>query len=348
MLVLHVIWIIAAILVTCAVILWIVLLVVHSSAKRRDRLDAGWHDVWMERLLDVLDGAEPVESLPIPGSKAEMEAVIGLLREFGERFRGSYGGRMSSVLTQIRAADFGLRLVRRRGAEQRIRGCALLAWCGPSAELDGQLHRTLEDGDPRVVLEAAAALVRRGAVEDIVPVVRALCRSGAARSLLARDVMRQWGRTATRDWSTLLAERWSEEGWTLLLEAAGTAARGEWTPLVVPLVRHPSPGVATTALMALQESGDPDGAAAAEAASRHDMESVREQAVRTLVVCGDPGRVIPVLEDLLLDESFDVRRAAMDGILKLGGRARLQGREPADPWQHELFKEAGLLASSSS
>ena len=345
MLVLHVIWIVAAVLVGCALVLWIALLGAHSLAKRADRMDARWREAWMIRLLDVLDGTAPVGTLPVPASKGEMESVIGLLREFGERFRGSYSNRMGSVLGQIRADAFGLRLLRKRDRTQRLRGCALLAWCGDSAQVDDCLRRALDDRDPRVVLEAAAALVRRQAVDDINPLVRSLCRSGAARSLLARDVMRQWGKGATGDWSALLTQQWPEDGWILLLEAAGSAARGDWTPWIARLVRHPSPSVVNAALAALSASGDPDGSLAAELACHHDKETVREQAARTLADCGDPNEILPVLETMLLDPSFDVRRAAMDGILRLGGGKRLRGRVPADHWQYELFNEAGLLAA---
>lgn len=342
MLMLKIIWMTAAVLIALAVLLWIALLTAHAVAKRHDEMNAAWSDLWMERLLDVLDGTHPPETLPLPQSHGEMEAVIGLLRELGERFRGSYGTRMSAVLNQIQAADYGLKLLRSRRAENRIRGCALLAWCGPSDEVDAKLREALEDRDQRTVLEASAALVKRGSFDDIVTILKSLCKSRAAKSLIARDVFRQWAEKETRDWSPLLSQQWTEDGWILLMEAAGAAARGEWTPLIARLAKHPSPSVVSSALLALQALGDPDGAAAAEFACGHDRFQVRRQAVRTLVACGDPAVIPPLLGRLLMDESFEVRRAAMDGLLKLGWRERLAVMEPEDDWQRELFKEAGL------
>ena len=342
MLMLKIIWMTAVVLIALALLLWIALLIAHAVAKRRDEMVAVWSDLWMERLLDVLDGTHPPETLPVPQSQGEMEAVIGLLRELGERFRGSYGSRMSLVLNQIQAADYGMKLLRSGRAENRIRGCALLAWCGPSEELDARLRKTLDDRDPRAVLEASAALVKRGSFDDIVTILKSLCKSRAAKSLIARDVFRQWAEKETRDWSPLLSQQWTEDGWILLMEASGAAARGEWTPLIARLVRHPSPSVVGSALVALQALGDPEGAEAAQFACGHDRFQVRRQAVRTLVACGDPAVIPPLLGRLLMDESFEVRRAAMDGLLKLGWRERMAVMEPEDDWQRELFKEAGL------
>ncbi len=344
MIFLKVIWMSAAILIAVAICFWIGLLVVHVFAERRDRRSAAYADVWLDLLLDVMDGSESPEILPVPKSLEETEAVIGLLRTLTERFSGLYSDRMLLVLRQIRAVDYGMRLLRSRHANNKVRGCALLGWCGPNTKVDYALRDTLEHRDARVVLEAASALVRRGVIHDVVNMVHALCRSRAAKSLLAHDLFRRWGEVEQSDWSDLLKSEWPDDGWVLLLQAAGASGRIEWTDLIAEQAKHDSPNVVKAALSALENIGDQKGAVIAGIACEHTNAQVRRQAVKTIEACGELDGSYASLLKLLKDESFEVRRAAFDGIIKLGGRSRLSELVPVDHWQSELFKEEGLLA----
>ncbi len=342
MVLLHVIWMVAAALLSLALLLWIALLVAHALGARRDARLRKFSDDWLDRLLLVLDGGDDPSTLPQPASRDEMEAVVGLLRELAERFRGSFRVRMVVVLQQIGAADFGKKLLRSWSADNRVRGAALLGWCGEDRQADEALDRALEDRDPRVTLEAAASLVKRRAVDDIERVLRSLCRTRAAHSLVARDLFRQWATEETSDWSQLLRREWPEPAWILLLEAAGAAARAEWTPWVAARASHPSPTVARTALRALETIGDPDGSAAAAAACGSDFPVVRRQAAAALGSCGSLADAGPILGELLGDADFEVRRAALEALLRLGGKPALVDPDGADAWQRELFREAGL------
>lgn len=342
MILLKAIWMTAAAFMLGGILLWLALLVSHSLAKRRDRRLAAHADLWLERVIDVLDGREPPEHLPHPRNGEEMEAVIGLLRELADRFRGTYAGRMVLVLEKIGAAGFGLKLLGSKLADNRVRGCALLGWCGADGRVDEALEKTLEDKHSRVVLEAASALVRRHAVKDILPVVRALCRSRAAKSLLARDLFRRWGEAESKDWSGLLDEHWTEDGWILLLEAAGATGRGEWTPRIARLTKHASPDVIRAALAALASLGDPQGADAAERCCHHDRWQVRRDAVAALAACADPRQSHDLFLKLLGDESFEVRREAIQALIRSGGGEKLRALTPADDWQRGLFREAGI------
>ena len=348
MLVLHTIWIIAAALLAIAALLWCALLASHAAAERKERRIARYQDAWLERLLPVMDEDLPLPALPKPARREEMEAVLGLLRELAERFRGQYRDRLSAVLDQIDAPTFGRRLLCSRGIAQRVRGAALLAWCGPSEASNAALEHALGDRDPRVRLEAAMGLVRKGIVTDPVPMLKALCRDRAAHSLLARDAFRIWGKSAITDWSPLLQRPWPVDAWVLLLEAAGAAGRPEWTPLIAAQTRHGSTLVARTALAALETLGDPQGETAALDASAHASPAVRRQAARTLAACGTLDTCGGTLDSLLSDPSFEVRRVALRGLLALGGRPRLLSRPPTDVWQRELFLEAGLIAPEAA
>ena len=348
MMVFDTIWIIAAALLAIAALLWCVLLVSHAAAERKERRIARYQDAWFALLLPVMDEDLPLPALPKPARREEMEAVLGLLRELAERFRGQYRDRLSAVLDQIDAPAFGCRLLRSGGIAQRVRGAALLAWCSPSEASNAALEHALGDRDPRVRLEASMGLVRKGLVTDPVPMLKALCRDRAAHSLLARDAFRILGKSASIDWSPLLQRTWSVDAWVLLLEAAGAAGRPDWTPWIAAQTRHGSALVARTALAALETLGDPQGETAALDASAHANPSLRRQAARTLAACGTLDTCVGALDALLADPSFEVRRAALKGLLALGGRPRLLDRPPADAWQRELFLEAGLIAPETA
>lgn len=340
---LQTIWLIGSILLGLALLLWFALLATHSMESRRTKKTARYHELWLDRLLPVIDDEEALKSLPSPKRREEMEAVIGLLRELGERFRGSYSHSITLVLDQIGAARFGCRLLDSRWPSQRTRGAALLAWCGTNDESTRGLEHALDDRDPRVRLEAAMGLARKQLIRDPERVLRALCRDRAAHSLIARDVFRVWGETETSDWSELLGLEWPEYGWVLLLEAAGAAGRAEWVPLIAAKFHHPSRLVVRTALAALEAIGDPHGTEAARKACRHSDYTVRRQAAKTLAACGRLDECDATLMKLLEDPSFEVRRRALRSLLELGGKSLLADKAPADDWQRELFVEAGLI-----
>jgi hypothetical protein len=344
---LQTIWLIAAVLLGFALLLWFALLTTHSMEARRAKKIARYHERWLDQLLPVIDDEEALKTLPRPKSRQEMEAVIGLLRELGERFRGSYSHSITLVLDQIGAARFGCHLLESRWPSQRIRGAALLAWCGTHHESTRGLEHSLDDRDPRVRLEAAMGLARKQLIRDPERILRALCRDRAAHSLIARDVFRVWGKTETVDWSELLKREWPEYGWVLLLEAAGAAGRAEWVPLIAAKLCHPSRLVVRTALIALEAIGDPLGTGATRQACRHPDHAVRRQAAKTLAACGRLDECDATLMELLEDPSFEVRRRALRSLLELGGRALLATKTPADDWQRELFLEAGLLPETT-
>jgi hypothetical protein len=340
---LQIIWLSTAVLLGAALLLGLALMATHSREARRARKTARYHERWLDRLLPIIDDEEALKTLPQPKRREEMEAVIGLLRELGERFRGSYSDSITIVLDRIGAARFGCRLLASRWPSQRIRGAALLAWCGTHEDSTRGLDHALDDRDPRVRLEAAMGLARKGLIRDPERVLRALCRDRAAHSLIARDVFRVWGETTTDDWSALLQGEWPEYGWVLLLEAAGAAGRAEWAPLIIARLHHPSRLVVRTALEALEAIGDPHGTDAAQQACAHFDPAVRRQAAKTLAACARLDECDATLLRLLADPSFEVRRRALRSLLELGGKSLLANTPPSDDWQRELFIEAGLI-----
>jgi hypothetical protein len=338
-----ILWVTAAFL-SVALGLWMVLLVIHAREERREDRAAGMTDIWLGRLLPVLDGESDVASLPKAGSREELDAVLALLRELLERFRGSYRDRLGEVLHGVGAEAQGLRLLKHRAPHERVRGAALLAWCGNDPAVAGALTAALGDRDPKVRLEAADALVRLGAVREIGPLLVALGKGGAGRSLRARDLFRRWGAaTPQMDWATWLARDWPEDGRVLLLEAAGASGTCD-TEIFRTQAAHPAARVATLALRELEAAADPAGAAAARRASADSRDAVRLQATRTLGACGSGTGDIDRLLELLADPSFEVRKAAFDALRRAGAESRLRAHEPADAWQKELFREAGFVA----
>jgi hypothetical protein len=344
MLLLEVILWVTAALLAAALGLWGVLLGFHAWEERRDKRHAAMGDVWLGRLLPVLDGEIEVASLPKVGSREELDVVLALLRELLERFRGSYRDRLGLVLRGVGAELHGLQLLKHRAPHERVRGVALLAWCDADLQVDRALDAALEDRDPRVRLEAADALVRRGAVREIGRLLVALGKGGAGRSLRARDLFRRWGAaTPGMEWSLWLARDWPEDARVLLLEAAsasGTCDAGAFCQQA----GHPAARVAALALHALESAADPDGAGAARVASADPRDPVRLQATRTLGACGGTADDIGRLLELLGDTSFEVCKAAFDALRQAGAESRLRDHQPVGRWQSELFREAGFAA----
>ena len=342
MLLLDLIWKVAAVLILVALAMWLLLILVSFLASRRDIRMASCSEEWLDRLLDVLEGVDPVGRLPVPQSWEETDAVIRLLRMMAERFSGSYNDRMVQILDHIKAKDYGMRMLKSTWNNNKVRGCALLGWCGPDPNVDDRIREMLSIRDSRVVLEAASALVRRGAVDDIGGLIHALCRSRACKSLLAHDLLKRWAAAEPSDWSRLLSQSWSSDGLRLLLDAAGAAGKPEWVPLIEGHLDHEDPLVVKAALSALCQLGDPLGAPGALVSCSHPHPSVRVQALKTLQACADLDEAQGVLFERLGDDSFEVRQWALRVMIGLGGREKLQSIEPVDRWQIELFREAEI------
>lgn len=345
MLELEIIWLVAAACLLLALILWTGLMITHLRVMRSQRRIQQYQDLWLERLLPIMEQEEQAdEKLPRPASAEEMEAVLGLLRDLAERFRGQYRENLSAVLDQIGASAYGCRLMRSSSSTQRHRGAALLAWCGPDPEGDAALINALDDREPRVRLEAATGVVRKQLLDDPRPVIESLCRDRAAHSLMARDTFFKWGSMNTQvDWAGCLQLHQSAEALVLLLEAAGAAARPEWTESIAEYAKHDHPKVAIASLQALAQLGDPLGAQSARLACSNPDARVRRQAAATLAICGDLEADGDCLLRLLDDPNFETRQAALKSLKELGGMELVRARKPSDDWQRELYQEAGLL-----
>ena len=337
---------VAAVFLLLAAGLWVWLLLAHAAAERRERRARRITDDWLDRLLPVLEGEADAATLPTLRNKEELDAVLALLRDLMERFKGSYRNHLSAVLSSIGAIRHGRHLLGKRLPSERIRGAALLGWCGPDAEVDSVLTAALADRDAGARLEIADALVRRGAAVSPREVLEALCRDEAARSLRARDLFRRWGEESAIDWGRLLAEAPEENARVLVLEALRAAGRAEWTGEVSAIAMAGPHRVTVAALRVLAAMGDPEGAEGARWASGATDPEIRREAVAALVACGSPAVDAGQLVARLKDEDFDVRRAAMDGLQAWHQQARLKGLAPADRWQEELFREVGLTAPS--
>lgn len=334
-------------LLAVAILLWIALILSHASEERREKRAAAMEDIWLDRLLPVLGGESEPDTLPAVGSREELDVVLALLRELLDRFSGSYRARLGDVLSRVGAEAYGLRLLQHRAAHERLRGSALLAWCDANEAVDHALRDVLGDRDPKVRLEAADALVRRGVKMDPGPLLVALGKDGIGRSLRARDLFRRWGSVTAVDWKLWLGRDVNEDARVLLLEAASASGTCD-AEFFSEQTRHPSPRVTIASLHALETAADPAGADAARAAFSHLRPEVRRQAARTLGACGGTAEDRDALFRLLEDVSFEVRKAAFSALLHMGGESALVNHRPVDRWQLELFREAGLTAPASA
>ncbi len=347
MLLLHVILWVALALLAAALLLWLALLLSHAAEARREKRAAAMGDFWLDRLLPVLGGESESATLPAVRNREELDVVLALLRELLDRFSGSYREKLGEVLSRVGAESYGLKLLQNRAAHERLRGAALLAWCGDNETVDRALLGGLGDRDARVRLEAADALVRRGVKLEAGPLLVALEKEGIGRSLRTRDLFRRWGSTTAVDWQLWLHRDWNEDARVLLLEAANASGTCE-AELFSKQAGHPSPRVVIASLHALESAADPAGAAAARAVFSHKRPQVRRQAARTLGACGGTLEDREALFRLLEDESFEVRKAAFAALLHTGAATALAQHRPADRWQEELYREAGLAAPAGA
>jgi len=347
MLLFHVILWIALGLLTVALLLWVALLFSHAAEERREKGAAAMGDVWLDRLLPVLGGESEPDTLPAVRSREELDVVLALLRELLDRFSGSYRERLGEVLSRVGAEAYGLRLLQNSAAHERLRAAALLAWCEANDEVDHGLRNALGDRDARVRLEAADALVRRGVKMDPGPLLVALGKDGIGKSLRARDLFRRWGSVTAVDWKLWLGRDLNEEARVLLLGAASASGTCD-AEFFSKQAAHRSPRVTIASLHALEVAADPAGADAARAAFSHSRPDVRRQAARTLGACGGTAEEREALFQLFGDPSFEVRKAALTALLDMGAQGDLARHRPADRWQLELFREAGLAAPASA
>lgn len=322
--------VIALVLASFALLMWVCLLcyrVVDNARRRKvDRIT----DEWLSLLLPVLEGAARLETLPRLKGKLEMEAVLGLLRDLAERFRGQYRDGLQAVLQHIGAEEYGTRLLHRVSGTARMRGCALMSWLAPSTGIDAQLGKLLEDPLPGVRLEAAHALAaRRTPAITLQLIMLALRGTGALESERARDIVRLMapGRSQALWW--LLDSATDAREKVLLLEGIAVTGDIAHAEFVATFLKDAAPQVRAEAVRTLELLGDPVHIEAVIHLARDADARVRLAVARFVASMNGDVAAMAVLEMFSMDRDFEVRRVAVHALAAWGGVA----------WEH-----LGLLA----
>lgn len=329
---------------TALAALLLALLILHRwHNNRRDARLRVIQEEWLQRLLPVLEGEEPVTSLPVAAEGLPMDAVLTLLRELLERFRGKYREELSAILRHIGAEDFGRRLLRQRSQRSRVRGCALLAWVEPRTETDAELLQLLLDPRPVVRLEAASALAHRGSPDArLGAIFQALEDVSALQSDRVRDVLRLLAPHRGPELATLLTSARSDRARVLLLEALALSGDGAQTEQIAAQLQARNPKVRAAAVKALHSLADPAYIEAVTAlATDADPKVRKEVADYSASMCAD-NKTRNVLYWLIHDADFDVQRTAIHALARHGGAPwhRLQSQAAKDPLMDAMIQEA--------
>lgn len=309
-------------LMALAVALWLFLLAYRwadNGARARRQILA---DQWLERLLPVLECASPVTSLPKVAGREEMEAVLGLLRDLAERFRGQYREQLETILGHIGGKEYGIGLLRSHRQPSRLRGCALLAWTGPDEVLDQALLTALQDPSGNVRIEAAYALALRRAPSIQLPeMMQALEERGALASDRVRDILRLAAPGRSDQIATLLARATTARQRVLLLNGLSAAGAFDQAPLVTYQLKDSSPQVRAASLQTLTELGDPFAMTAVSQMVTDPAATVRLEVARFATSMSPAQDATEMLLALAMDDNHDVRRLAVYGVAACGAEA---------------------------
>lgn len=339
--------VIALTLAATSVVLWLCLLLYrlldNHLHKRREQV----RDWWLSLLLSALEDRQNLASLPRLRGRLETEAVLGLLRDLAERFRGQYRDNLDAVLHHIGAEDYGLWLVNRSSGSSRMRGCALLAWMAPSARVDEKLATLLRDLRTGVRLEAAHALAaRRTPAISLETIITSLRSTGALHSGRARDIVRLMapGRGGALGW--LLETAVDPREKALLLDGLAVAGDYAHASQAALFLSDGSSKVRAAAVSTLEELADPTHIEAVAMLARDPDPDVRVCVARYAKTMRGDLNAIAVLETLSMDRNFAVRRVAVHALAAWRGRSwdQLAFLARQDPLLASLMKEAAQNA----
>lgn len=326
-----------------ALALWGVLLVNRAIDNRRQaRLDK-LREQWLLRLLPVLEGAASVASLPRVAEALQLEAILGLLRELLERFRGQYREQLRAILHHIGAEQYGLRLLRQRRQIARLRGCALLSWAGWEEVSHTALLEALSDPRPVVRVEAAYALALRGHPGTaLTPLFRALETGSALQSDRTRDIVRMLAGGRGDEMAALLRQAAHDRPRVLLIEGLALCGDGRHTPLIAEHLQAKGARVRLAAVRALHQLADPLYIQAVTALATDTEPKVRKAVAEYTVSMCNSAEARNILYWLTHDADFDVQRTAIHGLARHGGPPwqRLQSQAGKEPLMESMIAEA--------
>ncbi|WP_038160443.1 HEAT repeat domain-containing protein [Verrucomicrobium sp. BvORR106] len=343
---LFILTLVALALAGLAVLMWMALLVYRIlDNRRRDRREK-LSDEWLTLLLPVLEGEVELSTLPKPRGREEMETVLGLLRELADRFRGQYREDLVSILDHIGAEEYGLRLLGRHRPEPKLRGCALLAWSGPSSRADERLLKMLSDSHHHVRLEAAHALARRNpegiTVETVITPLRG---TPALNSDRTRDIVRLLAPGKGHELGNLLAISRNSRERVLLLDGIAKAGDLTQADVVAWQLADRDSKVRAGAVSTLEKLSDPHHIQNVAGLVSDPSNKVRLAVAKYAAAMMGELTALAMLEQLASDPDFDVQRTAVYGLADWGGPSwdNLARTAPRDSLLLSLLKEASSV-----
>ncbi|RBP39782.1 HEAT repeat protein [Roseimicrobium gellanilyticum] len=330
-------------LAAAAVLLWLGLLLYRVMDNRQRRKREQTADRWLSLLLPALEGGQSLNALPRLRGRLETEAVLGLLRDLAERFRGQYRDNLHAVLKHIGAEEYGFRLLKKSSENFRMRGCALLAWMAPSARVDEKLAVLLRDPRPGVRLEAAHALAARSTPGiSLQTIMTSLRGTEAMRSDRTRDIIRLMapGQSPALGW--LLQSAVDAREKALLLDGLAVAGDFMYATQAATYLSDASAKVRAAAVDALERLADPLHIDAVGVLARDPDPRVRLSVAHYARTMHGDNTATTVLEFLAMDRHFEVRRTAVHALAVWRGRSwdHLTALARQDPLLESIMREA--------
>lgn len=335
--------IVSIVLLVIAFALWVFLIAFRLWDNRHEKQREAFADAWLMQILPVLEGDADISVLPKVHSALEMEAVLSLLRNLLERFRGQYQDQLMAMLVHIGGESHGLALLKKHHPTDRLRGCSLLAWTTPGERIDRSLRAALQDPHKQVRIEAAYALAMRQ-TRIVTPreILEALEDASALNSERIRDIVRQLAPGHAEELAHMLLHTQNARLRVLLL--GGLAAAGDFTqsPLVAKQLPHPDASVREAGIITLELLADPEYLTAVATLIHDPNAKVRRAVAKYAVSMGQDAQALSILYTLRTDSDFDVKRTAIHGLYKADPQKLLEeiARSPADEITLALIREA--------
>lgn len=340
---LYLLIVISMVLLTIAFALWIFLLVFRLLDNRQEKRREAFADEWLMQILPVLEGDAAISDLPKAQGNLEMEAVLGLLRNLLERFRGQYHDQLRKILAHIGGESHGLALLQKHQLTERLRGCSLLAWTTPGETIDISLRTALQDPHKQVRIEAAYALaMRQTHIVTLREILEALEDASALSSERVRDIIRHLAPGHAGELARMLTYTQNVRLLVLLLD--GLAAAGDLTqsPLVSQQLCHADASVREAAVLTLELLADPEYLKDVATLAHDPNVKVRRAVAKYAVSMGRAEQALHILHQLRHDPDYEVKRAAIHGLCNIDCPSLLNeiARSPTDDLTLALIREA--------
>lgn len=316
--VLRVIWLVSLTFASLSILCMFALLLRRKWMSRREVTEARRRKELSDRVLAWLasDAATPPQF-----DDSEKERLVDLVFELFQILRGDDEARLQELLRRIDIADSELAQLDRGNAQRRAKAARRLARLNDPRIIDA-LRKTVAmdpDSDPR--LAAAQGLVRHGAADDLVTIIRDLRFGANEKSRLVSAMMQRLGPDSMPRLLAVLRADVPDFAKAAALHTLGRIGAYDAMSEIIEFLQSPSIDLRAQAVNSLAELGHPEARGAVEQALHDPAWQVRTVAAKAAGRIGILSAA-PRLIELLDEREWWTRYQAADALYHLGGEAR--------------------------